>query len=226
MGTFNTSIEGNDVFQDIYSAFMDRYHSGDDPRQITQEILSSYSDYFNDADDKSNALFGLSKAQWETMALDEEIFKKVKDIIISGKDLENWRASGATNDLIKKRKDRLDKFLKTLSAVREKPKRRVHKKLDFETKEIVRLISPDNKKVLEIKEEFGDKKYIHTSGLLLWASGGCSILYYNQPDQNISAQWTDDQTLEIVHDKSIVFSKKAESAFFMGDPVTIKYSQT
>ena len=87
----------------------------------------------------------------------------------------------------------------------------------------MKLTSPDGKKTLDIGEEFGDKKYIHTSGLLMWDNGGGSVLYFNQPNQDISAKWINNGTLEITHDKNIVFSKKDEKACFMGDEVIIKY---
>jgi hypothetical protein len=225
MGTWDISIEGNDTFQDIYSNFMERYNSGDDPRQIKQNILLDFADYFADSDDHNNALFGLSKGLWETKSLDKETLDKVRQIITSENDLRLWRDLGATDDIIKKRKNRLDKFFKTISTENEKPKRRVKKKFEFEKKELVKLVAPDGKKILDIGEEFGDKKYIHTSGLLSWAGGGGSILYYNQPDKSISAKWLDSQTLEIVHDKGILFSKKDESFYFSGDRVTIKYRE-
>ena len=111
MGTWDISIEGNDTFQDIYSNFMERYNSGDDPIQIKQDVLSDFADYFADTDDHNNALFGLSKALWETKSLDTETLDKVRQIISSESDLKLWRDLGATDDIIKKRKDRLNKFL-------------------------------------------------------------------------------------------------------------------
>jgi hypothetical protein len=225
MRTWDISIEGNDIFQEIYSKFMERYNSGDDPKQIEQNILSDFADYFTDSDDHNNALYGLSKALWETKSLDKETLDKVKDIIASESDLGIWRELGATEDIIKKRKNRLVKFLKTIATDKEKPKRRVKRKFEFEKKELVKLVSPDGKKILDIGEEFGNKKYIHTSVLLSWAGGGGSILYFDQPDKSISAKWLDSQTLEIVHDKGIKFSKKEDSFYFAGDRVTIKYTE-
>lgn len=225
MGTWDISMASNDTFQDIYSNFMERYNCGDDPRQIRLDILSDFADYFADSDDRNNALFGLSKGLWETKSLDKETLDKVKQIIASESDLRLWRELGATEEIIKKRKGRLDRFLKTISTEKEKPKRSVKKRFEFEKKQLVKLTSPDGKKTLDIGEEFGDKKYIHTSGLLMWDSGGGSILYFNQMNQDISAKWVDNRTLEITHDKSIVFSKKDEKAYFMGDEVVIKYSE-
>ena len=196
MGTWDTSIEGNDTFQDIYSNFMERYNSGDDPRQIKRDILSDFADYFADTDDHNNALFGLSKGLWETKSLDKETLDKVSQIITTENDLKLWRDLGATDDIIKKRKDRLDKFLKTISTEKEKPKRRINKKFEFEKRTLVKLTSPDGKKTLD-----------------------------SQPNQDISAKWINNGTLEITHDKSIVFSKKDEKAYFMGDEVKIKYTE-
>src|SRR5690242_14901418 len=122
MGTWDISIEGNDTFQDIYSNFMERYNSGDDPIQVKLDILSDFADYFADSDDHNNALFGLSKGLWETKSLDKETLDKVKQIITSESDLRLWRDLGATDDILRKRKDRLDKFFKTISTEKEKPK--------------------------------------------------------------------------------------------------------
>lgn len=223
MGTWDISIEGNDTFQDIYSNFMERYNSGDDPKQITETILSDFREYFLDADDRNNALFGLSKAQWETKSLDQETLRQVKEIVRNGNDLKLWKDLGADETTLGKRKTRLEKFLETISTEREKPKRRLKKKFEFEKKVLVKLTSPDGKKTLDIGEEFGDKKYIHTSGLLMWENGGGSILYFSEPNREISATWIHNGLILITHDPGIVFSKKDEKAFFMGDEVTIQY---
>jgi len=225
MGTWDTSIEGNDTFQDIYSNFMERYNSGDDPRQITETILSDFREYFLDIDDRNNALFGLSRAQWETNSLDAETLEQVKEIVRSGNDLKLWKGLGADEATLRKRKARLERFLKTISAEREKPKRRLKKKFEFEKKVLVKLPSPDGKKTLDIAEKYGDKKYMHTSGLLMWENGGGSILYFSQTDQNISATWLDNTLLVITHDRDIVFSKKDEKACFMGDEIIIQYKE-
>jgi hypothetical protein len=204
---------------------MERYNSGEDPNQITLDILSEFSELFIDTDDKNNALFGLSKAQWETKTLDKKTLDEVREVIKSESDLRLWRELGATEEIINKRKGRLDKFLSVISNEKEKPRPRTKKKFEFKINELVKLTSPDGKKRLDIGEEYGDNKYIHTSGLLMWDSGGGSVLYFDQPNQDISAKWVDNGTLEITHDKNIVFSKKDEKAFYMGDEVIIKYTE-
>ena len=56
MGTWNTAINGNDAFLDIYSTFIDRYNQGKYPDEISKQILESYRESFIDEDDKNNSL--------------------------------------------------------------------------------------------------------------------------------------------------------------------------
>jgi hypothetical protein len=223
MGTWNTSINGNDTFLDIYNAFFDRYNSGESPKEISETIVEDYSSEFEDTDDKNNALFALALAQWETKSLDPEIYVKVKTIIETGGDLEAWKGLRADTKTLKKRKAVLDKFLAQLTTEREKPKRRARPKFEFEKVVLVKAIAPDNKKTFEVGEEIVNKNYVHTGGLLMWAEGGGSVLYFNGQNKNISAYWIDDNTLEVTHDNDIVFNKKDDRAYFCGDEVKIIY---
>jgi len=69
MGTWNTKINGNDTFNDVYQNFFDLYNQGQDTIEITKQIRDEFSDMFEDHDDKNNSLFGLALAQWETKTL-------------------------------------------------------------------------------------------------------------------------------------------------------------
>ena len=223
MGTWNTKINGNDTFQDIYQNFFDLYNQGIDPVDISKQIQEDFEEMFNDYDDHNNSLFGLAFAQWETKSLTPIIYKQVKEIIESGNDLKIWKELGADEKTIKQRNAVLAKFLKQISIDKEKPKRRIRPKFVFETIELVKITAPDHRKTLEIKEEFGDKKYIHTSGLLMWGQEGGSVLYFTGQGQFITAKWIDQKTLEITHDKNIQFEKQDDSAYFSGDSVKIIY---
>jgi hypothetical protein len=70
MGTWNTSINGNDTFRDIYSTFFDRYNEGHNPLDISKSVVEEFADVFVNEDDKNNGLFALALAQWETTSLD------------------------------------------------------------------------------------------------------------------------------------------------------------
>ena len=221
MGTWNTAVNGNDTFLDIYQNFFGLYNEGQNPANISKQILTDYEEMFNDYDDRNNSLFGLALAQWETKSLDPVIFSQVKEIIESGKDLVLWEGSDIKT--LKKRKAALDTFLLQISTEREKPKRRVRPKFDFETIEIVNITAPDNKKRFRISEEFTNKNYIHTGGIMMWESGGGSVLYFTGQGKFIMAKWLDSQTLEVTHDKDIVFSKKDDKTYFSGDDIKVIY---
>lgn len=223
MGTWNTAINGNDAFLDIYSTFIDRYNQGKYPDEISKQILESYRESFIDEDDKNNSFFALAFAQWETKSTDPIIFNQVKIIIETGKDLEIWKELGADTKTLKKREAVLEKFLSQISIEKDKPKRRVKQKFEFEARKVINISSPDNKKTFVVSQEFANKNYIHTSGLLNWPDGGSGVLYYTNQEKNIDARWLDSHTLEISYDKEIVFTKKENSAYFYGDDVKIKY---
>ena len=223
MGTWNTKINGNDTFQDIYQNFFDAYNQGQEPADISKQILTDFAEMFEDSDDCNNCIFGLALAQWETKSLDQAIYKQVKEIIESDNDVEVWKALGANEKSIKQRKVVLDKFLIQISVDREKPKRRVRPKFEFETINLVDAKAPDNLKTFGVKEEYTNKQYIHTSGLMMWGQGGGSVLYFTGQGKNISAKWLDSKTLEVTHDKDIVFTMKDDSANFCGDDIKVIY---
>jgi hypothetical protein len=225
MSAWDTTIKGNDTSLDIYSNFYDRYNQGENPSAISELILGDYQDLFKDEDDRNNALFALALAQWETNALDPTIYSSVRDIIQSEQDLQVWKDLGADTKTIEERRKILHKFLEQISTVKDKPKRRVRPKFEFETKDLVYSLSPDSKKAIKICEEYTNKNYVHTSGLMMWEHGGDSVLYFTGQGLEISARWLDIQTLEVTHQKEIQFGMKNEKAFFCGDEVKIFYKE-
>jgi hypothetical protein len=223
MGTCNTKINGNDTFQDIYQSFFAAYNDGQEPDDISKRIQKEYAEMFQDSDDRNNSLFGLALAQWETMSLDPSLYKQVKEIIETGKDLEVWKGLGADEKSLKLRKNVLKKFLLHLSTNRDKPKRRVSPKFDFTYKELINEIAPDGKKTFTVHEHFTNGTYTQTGSMMSWDDGGGSILYFTGQGQYISARWLDSQTLEVTHDKEIQFTKKDESFYFCGDEGKVIY---
>ncbi|WP_048921673.1 hypothetical protein [Rufibacter radiotolerans] len=223
MGAWDTLIKGNDTCLDIYSAFYDRYNQGESPSAISKVIFADYQGMFEDEDDRNNSLFALAFAQWETKSLDPTIYSRVRDIIEGEQDLQVWKNLGADAKTIEKRRKTLHKFLEQISTEKDKPKRRVKPKFEFETKDLVNSLSPDSNKAIRISEEYTNKNYIHTSGLIMWENGGGAILYFTGHGMEISASWLDSQTLEVTHQNEIQFGMKNEKAFFCGDEVKIIY---
>jgi len=223
MGTWDTSIKGNDTTMDVYDQFMDRYGSGMEPTEISSEIMKDFAEYFTDREDRNNALLGLALAQWETAALDPNVFSEVKKIIDMGEDLVLWRELEASEADIKQRKKALEKFLQQISVPRSKPKRRP-RRADIKLVELVRVVAPDGKKKFRIAEAFVDGKYENTMGLIEWDGGGGSgILAYKMPNAGISAVWINSEKLVITHDRGIEFWQKREKFYFCGDSGIIEY---
>ena len=227
MGTWSAKINGNDTFQDVYQNFFDLYNQGENPTDISKQLQEEFAEMFSDYDDRNNCLFGLALAQWETKSLDSIVFEQVKEIIETDDDLKKWKEDGADSKILEKRKKELDNFLTKISTEREKPKRRVRPKFDFEQIYIVREVSPDNLKMFEVSECYTNKIYELTSGLItqrvgdIWGGGG--IIHYFEQGKYISAKWIDNQTLEITHDKDIEFSQKKDEDYFCGSIVKILY---
>ncbi len=224
MGVWNTEIKGNDSTLDIYSNFFEKYNNGRNQVWVSNEIKTEFADYFSDSNDRNNSLFGLALAQWETKSLEPEILKQVKEIIDSGTDLKLWKELGADEKTIKKRKTELQNFLKLISTEKLKAKRRVRPKFEFTTNELVRISTADETKEFRVSEEFTNGKYIHTSGIMEWNSGGgAGIMYFNGEGKKVSAKWIDNNNLEIIHEPNLNFVKKENESFFRGNEVKIEY---
>lgn len=224
MGTWNTEIKGNDTTFDIYSNFFEKYNNGGNQVWVSNEIKTEFADYFSDSEDRNNSLFGLALAQWETKSLEPKILKLVKEIIDSGTDLELWKELGADEKTIQKRKTVLQNFLKLISTEKPKAKRRVRPKFEFTTNELVRISTFDGTKEFRVNEEFTNGKYIHTSGIIQWNSGGgAGIMYFNGEGKKVYAKWIDNNILEIIHEPNLNFAKKEYESFFLGNEVKIEY---
>ncbi len=225
MGTWNTSINGNDTFLDVYEAFFELYNQGYEPVDITKLVLKEYEELFNDNDDKNNALFGLALAQWETKVLDPEIFNQIKDIVQNSKDIAVWRNIGADEKTLKLRKGVLQKFLIRISTEREQPKRRIKPKFESSSIELVKIVAPDRKKTFEANEFYHNGVYEQTGSAISWSTGGGSLFYFTAQGKSITAQWLDSHTLEVTHDSDIVFTKKDDAANYIEDEVKVIYKQ-
>ena len=227
MGAWNAAINGNDTFLDIYQRFFDLYNQGLSPIDISKQILIDYEEMFNDYEDRNNSLFGLASAQWETKSLDELTLRRVKDIIEKGDDLKLWKELEADEKTLEKRKIVLTKFLVQISKEKEKPKRRVRPKFDFKQIEIVKIVAPDGKKVFEASEHYTNGVYGQTGSGILWGSGigsgGGSVFYFTGQGKFVTAQWLDSQTLQVTHDKDIIFTLKRDTFYYCGDQGTVVY---
>lgn len=223
MGVWGVNVKDSDSFADVYDGFFDIYNDGASPKFASSEVKESFSEYFEDYEDSNNSWFALAYAQWETKSLEQSVYEKVRSIITSGSDLKLWEELGATKDDIKNRKIALESFLEEISCESKTKKRRKKPKHDFRVNKLVELVAPDNQKVFTVIEEFSDGKYIHTSALMMWGSGGGSVFYFNKEGAQVSAEWKDAHKLAVNTEQGIEFSKKDDSAFYCGDKVEVTY---
>lgn len=91
MGTWGTAINSNDTSSDIYADFFDLYNEGEKPDVIAEKLIRDNKELIENPDDSNNFWFTLAMALWETKALDQETFNRVKEIIQTEKDLQIWR---------------------------------------------------------------------------------------------------------------------------------------
>jgi hypothetical protein len=129
MGTWGTAINSNDTSSDIYADFFDLYNEGEKPDLIREKLVRDNKELIENPDDSNNFWFTLALALWETKALDQETFNRVKEIIQTEKDLQVWRELDADETEVKKRKDVLEKFLIKISSEKDKPKARKRKRI-------------------------------------------------------------------------------------------------
>ncbi|WP_439696526.1 hypothetical protein ACFGVS_28375 [Mucilaginibacter sp. AW1-7] len=224
MGTWNTAIDGNDTFLDIYSNFFDLYNQGQSPIYISTQLVKIFVGEFEDEDTRNNALFALAFAQWETKAQAPDLLKSVQDIIATGNDLNVCANLGADEETLAQRAITLDEFLKKIATPISKAKRRIKVKFDFKLVPLIKIIAPDGLKEFTASEEYVNGKYVHTSAMLMWHSGGGgSVCYFADQGKALQAKWIDRQTLELTHEKDIVFAKKAVECYYYGDGVKIIY---
>jgi len=228
MGTWSVRINGNDAFQDIYQNFFDLYNQGQNPIDVSKKIQEDFAEMFDDYDDKNDCLFGLALAQWETKSLAPKIYNQVKSIVESGSDIEIWKENEADQKTLEKRRKELENFLIKISTEKEKPKRRVRQRFEYNEVFLLRLVAPDRKKYFEIKEVYVNGEYQNTSSMIMWvfedgSGGGTSVFYFYTQGKFVTANWRDNQTLEIRYDKTIQFAQKVEEFRFYGDKGTIRY---
>lgn len=104
---------------------------------------------------------------------------------------------------------------------KSKPFKKVNSK--FTSNTLVNITAPDNKKTFEISEHYTNGVYEQTDSLIMWEDGAGSVLYFTGQGHDISAKWLDSQTLEITHDKAIVFTKQETKFYYCGDTGVIIY---
>ena len=228
MGTWGYKVGEDDAFSDVYDCFFDCYNQGNTPEEASKHVLEDMSEYFSDGDDRYEAYLALVFAQWETQHQDSKIFGEVARFISTEECIQNCSDRGGDEALIKKRRGALRSFFRKISTPRRSKKRRVHKVPDFKAVALIDLVAPDGNKALQIRENYSDGAFLHTSAMVMWSEGGGSIFHSDRSQLKIAAEWLGSQSLLISfqnateNDLSFGIGNPNE-AFFCGDRVELIY---
>jgi hypothetical protein len=122
MGTWDSSILGNDTSCQARERFFELYDSGEDPKKIASIILEELSEVLEH--DRTNVWLGLAMACWECKVLTKSIFAEAKKIVDSKEDIEFSKKLKADEDFLKKRQKELLGFIKKISKQKTKPRAR------------------------------------------------------------------------------------------------------
>lgn len=125
MGCWGMGLTQSDQFMEAYEAFMEEYDAGGEPAAIRDRILDDYRKEFADDDPiLHDVWFALAKAEWMCCAQSKMVLDRVWEIIESEENLAFYRELEASDRDLAARKRNLDKFWRTLSTPRQKPRKR------------------------------------------------------------------------------------------------------
>ena len=161
MGTWSTSITGNDTAQDLkmeYTCAFFYYKDVDEAVRRIEEYAALLGIDESDAEEYCNYVYSLADFMWRKGILTDDIRDRAIRMIDEGFGLEIWEEEGTK--LLKKRKDVLDKFRRQLISpmgARKKIRPNVYMHKIFEDGDLVaiKLITSGktySQKAMRIKE--------------------------------------------------------------------------
>ena len=77
MGTWSTSVDGNDTFGDVAAEFDQHLKQSQSVADTTAHLFKTMADYFEDEEDRESAYFALADRQWTYGKLDESVLTEV-----------------------------------------------------------------------------------------------------------------------------------------------------
>ncbi|MEX0793955.1 MAG: hypothetical protein WD045_12525 [Pirellulaceae bacterium] len=118
MGTWSTSINGNDSFQDIAQAFDQHLKRNQSLEAASNHVLSNYSDAFEDFDEREASYFALADRQWFYGSLDDSVASVISQ---PGFGLATW--DDAPEQERRKRTEAIKVFLERVLSPNPVPKK-------------------------------------------------------------------------------------------------------
>lgn len=112
MGVWGVGIAQDDAFAETCEQFKDALQAGRTPESIAEELLLSSRD-----NPEAHIIFmAVADCLWHCNQLSNEMRQDVEKLIAKDIDLDYWRALGATEQMLKKRKKALWNFLQQIRS--------------------------------------------------------------------------------------------------------------
>ena len=131
MGVWSAEVSGNDVFTDAKLRFFDYfYYETASIEEIENRLIAESIESGLSGGELHDIYFATAYCEWKCGCLSEKIFSTVENIISSGENLEYWKQSAASPQILKQREKSLNKFLVKLKSKNFNPVKR-RKKIRF-----------------------------------------------------------------------------------------------
>ncbi|MBQ7322064.1 MAG: GNAT family N-acetyltransferase [Clostridia bacterium] len=140
MGTWNTSITGNDTAQDLYIEYSAAFYKFDVEEALKQIDNYIRTEMFDESDEEEwcNYIYSLADFMWKKGILTDSIRNKAIEMIDSGFGLELWQEAGQkTFDSRKKKLTEFKEKLLSPQPSRKKIKPNVHTERIFDDGDII-----------------------------------------------------------------------------------------
>lgn len=123
MGTWNTSITGNDTSKDLYTEYSAAFYKYDVEEALKRIDLYIRSEMFDETDEEEwcNYYYSLADFMWKKGILTEAVKAKVIEMIDSGFGLELWAEAGQKT--LNSRKQKLAEFKEKLLSPQPQKKK-------------------------------------------------------------------------------------------------------
>lgn len=126
MSAWGTGIKQSDEFADVYEEFYELYVDGAKAEDIYKTILNEYLNEFSGEGEDCylyTVYYALALCLWECGVKDNELWRKIKEIIDSGADLAFWGELGCEPRQKISRQKALLKFWDKINSVPDKIKK-------------------------------------------------------------------------------------------------------
>ena len=215
MGTWNSSLFGDDVALDLREEFLDLLRDRVDPDRATRIMEERNQGVLGDPDEQPLFWMALAATQWEYGVLSDHVRDRALEVIADGADLHRW-----TDADVRRRRaatcEALAAKLRSPQPRRRTPRPRKQVFVPSRT-----VIAPDGMAKATV---FSFPEEPHRMQVLVELDGGGGgVCAGNASHEAIDLVWVENRTLEIGHPATMTFEKRDSSLFYLGKIVTLLY---